>query len=253
MINNHRRCLYAKKKINALPTYKLYVTLDQDVKDILDTLANNYGLKYTKLINYLLRNVGAPSADVQTAITGFFLQKIDAINNKLTVAGEFEKSALTRQKREYAELYRIFNAGIALPETNRQDMHICQLKDGDLVTFPSDWLVLNPDEALSCSYATVIECSGIPTFPHVIFFAKTNDFSDDVKKSIIKECSIEWPDLATIFSGQMHFCAPIGPVDCHKFSFEAADFNFHALYAQGEYPPNYEPPYGACIIRKKRN
>lgn len=240
-----------RKTIKSLPSYKLSVLIEDETKKILDTVTDNYGMKYTKFVKYLLHTICAPSKDVQTAISGFLIQQVKNINNKIDGAGSFEKNDLLRQKEEYMEIYRLFNAGVEFPAITNQDMHIIQLKGEDLVMFPNDWLVLNQDQALSCSCAGVIECSGYPTFPHIIFFSETNDFSSKLlKKDILKKCREKWPELQPIIDGKMFYMGRSNSENDITYHFIKPKFIFFPLPDQD---PNNEPPCGACIVRNNRN
>lgn len=155
-----------------------------------------------------------------------------------------------RQKEEYMEIYRLFNAGVAFPDITHQDMHYIELKDEDFVMFPNDWPVLNQDQALSCSYAYVIECSGYPKFPHIIFFSESNDFSEELKKDILQKCSEKWPDLQPIIDGKTFYMYRSDSPDNITYHYTKPKFIFFPLPDQD---PNNEPPCGACIVRNNRN
>ena len=223
-----------KKKISTEEevSYKLSVLIDDETKKLVDLASKNANMTYTKFVRQMIHRICGPSPEVRMSISDCLIKQIQKIDNQLYTVGPVERSGLLALKQEYLDIYQLFNVegdsntvGLKGSPTTT-----AKIKDGDIVSFPSRWLIANPEEAALFCYAGVIE-SNMVDLPHIVFFSNENDnYSDAFQRRIINICYEKWPDLKTAMA--------------------TAKIRFFPLYDKNNCPPSYEFPYGACIIRK---
>ena len=223
-----------KKKISTEEevSYKLSVLIDDETKKLVDLASKNTNMTYTKFVRQMIHRICGPSPEVRMSISDCLIKQIQKIDNQLYTVGPVERSGLLALKQEYLDIYHLFNVedNSHVSKLKKALTTIVKIKDGDIVSFPSSWLIANPEEAVDFCYAGVIE-SNITDLPHILFFSNENDnYSDEFQRRIINMCYKNWPDLKTLMA--------------------TAGIKFFPLYDKNNCPPSYEFPCGACIIRK---
>lgn len=179
-----------------------------------------------------------------SALTGFSQQ------HKLTTAEQFRK------------ISKYFGVDVPIVGSKIKRMY---LKNG-YVLFPSDWIVL-PDVCGSpdtCMYAGVIESRNSNQYhiPHFIFFSDYkygSDYPAELQDKIYAQCAAIYPDFRRLYNLQipapdMTRTDPEGLKLIEKWK-NAPEFGLFHIVEKGDpiywnkYNPDYEPPYGAMIIR----
>jgi hypothetical protein len=132
-----------------------------------------------------------------------------------------------------------------------------KLADGYLI-IPSDWIVVNPEQAENCRYAAVIECRNSEKYgvPHFIYFNNYqygNQYTDSMEEHFYSLCRKAWSRFTEI--EELNMKNKLVPDPENKGQYLNAEAHLAApiiglfsIEEQGENPVN-DPPYGAMIVR----
>lgn len=125
-----------------------------------------------------------------------------------------------------------------------------RIKDG-FVKYPSNWILLNEEDACNCCYMGVIEfhACGLD-LPHFLFPAPKpiGELSAEEDAELYRQCCALYPELDQqvlhlIQDSEGHI---LNAQDVE----ESYHINFFILYRLGDpyFPADYQPPCGAMII-----
>ena len=138
------------------------------------------------------------------------------------------------------------------------DLYHRVIKNG-VVVYPEDWIVVNREVAPERRYAGVVECrdaDGI-RIPHFLFFTN-RQYAREYTEQEIAQINRLCAHASQIFARVQEMQVKPVPDPDHpgrylneKEYLDAPQIGYFALYEQGDpaYPSDYDPPYGAKIIR----
>lgn len=245
-----------KKTIKELSSHKFSIDISGANKIALDTLSDNMKMKYAPTINKLISGVCNLNPNVKQALLQFCKMQYNYIEELEGKAEKFEKADLKEQKDQYSELATLLNGGIDPNFSSADKMKKIKLKGGYLI-IPSDWIVLNEEEASMYEYAGVVEVRRNAEFndvPHFVFFneyKRARDYNDVLKDKVNALCSKAYPRYKEIMEKQVVLQHdpnnPGGYLNAEEFR-NAPFIGFFHLPDQGD---EKDPTCGAMIIRTK--
>lgn len=244
--------MHSKKKVSidfSLPEYKLLIEQ-----------AKKNGQSNSCLINELVSTFTPLVPEVKKELAKYCADKyVDCIGELQKVSG-YESQDIAILASQWKALSNYFYVNVEeLPNTNMQKI---QLKDGYCIV-PIDYVILGdvcgkPEE---CLYAGVVESRnsakyGIPRF---LFFCNTKyarEYTDELEAKVYKECEKVFPEFKKYYNMQINLSAE-DEKDMFKVAKwdEAPCFGLFHLVEKGDpvywnsLSPNYNPPFGAMIIR----
>ena len=238
---------------------KLSIDLTDENKETLEAIKNEQRTPYGSTINSLIDLFCRIPGEVKSELLRFCKTRIRDLYEEMDKAGEYEFQSLANKSQTYMNLAMFLNNGRRISiDTIKQEptMQKIHILDGVLIC-PSDYIILNKDEAEYCKYASVVEVRNASFgVPHFVYFAtkKINEYTDSEYKIIENMCVREWPRFKEIIDSVVE---PIVDPEEHwnylnKEELDAAPQIGHfEIYCQGDpsYPSNFKPPMGTRIIR----
>lgn len=217
----------------------------------------SYGETANRCIQYL-----NPTKETKERLIPVLKTVLKQIRREEEISGEFEKEKLKVSYDEVMNIAQYLNGGHSLQEdeehVRKQYMHIVDIKNGQLKC-PRDWIILNQDDAAGCDVAYVIETSNAEV-PHFVWLADSDyvcnvDSIDEKTMDYIRQlCINKRPDFKTnvidkLVEPEYDEWTP-GRIKNEKEVLTAPRVGIFKLYIEGT-KKNYEPPYGARIIRNR--
>ena len=250
-----------RKKIIDSKSCKFSVDVSGENKKILDELTTNYMYKYGPMINKIIGTFCRMPKGIKKVIEKACRTEYDRLTEELEhIEEEFHRKTLEHERESYLEILRLINGGmyeIANGPKDEETMKKVKIANGYLI-IPSDWIVVNSEQAENCRYAAVLECRNSAKYgvPHFIYFNNYrygNEFTDSMKENFYMLCRKAWPNFSVI--EELNKKNKLVPDPDNKGQYlnaeaylEAPIIGLFSIQEQGENSFN-EPPYGAMIVR----
>lgn len=240
---------------------KLSFDLSDENAETLEAIKIEQRTPFGQTINSLIELFCRIPSDVNTELLAFCKGRIEELSEEMDRAGAYEFQTLQNKSQTYQKLATFLNHGDTISTGNMESkpkMQRIEMLNGILIC-PSDYIILNKEDAEHCEYASVVEVRnakfGVPHF--IYFHSKEADaYTDNDCKTIEDLCVKEWPRFQKIIDSLVE---PIpDPASEYKWHFlnakevsEAPKIGHFGIYIQGDsrYPGNFEPPMGTKIIR----
>lgn len=243
---------------------KLSIDLTSKNREKIEEIKNTYGLSYGDTINTVLNAVLSMSPETSARLLDILKSEMRSINTKLKVSGEYGNEKLNQQLKEYDNLAKCFNGWqFVSPDDLKpfEKMQEIRIKNGTLIC-PSDWILINPEEAAESEYAGVVECNNSVIYktPHFVWLRKdpsVNNFSPEEEEKVKKMCVAKWPPFEDIIQKQVS----LEPDPDNLGSYTNLDdwmkspaIGYFTIIPDDSplYEADKEPPFGAKIKRDKR-
>jgi len=240
---------------------KLSFDLSDENAETLEAIKSEQRTPFGQTINSLIELFCRIPADVNSELLAFCKERIKELYEEMDRAGEYEAQTLMNKSQTYQNLAMFLNSGRRISidsiET-KPKMQKIEMENGVLVC-PSDYIILNRDDAEFCEYASVVEVRNAKFgVPHFVYFhsKEANQYNNYDTELIERLCVKEWPRFQEIIDSLVE---PIpDPTAEHKWQYlnaeevnNAPQIGHFAIYIQGDsrYPSNYKPPMGTRIIR----
>ncbi len=253
-----------RKRIYKETAYKASIIFEEDVKDVLEDIMQEHQVKhYSPFINFVLRKFCLMPEKIKVALNRFFEFQIADLEKQISCAGKFEIPTLEEEKAYYTELLKLISRGkIPIKESGEKILGLyikeIPVKDG-LLVIPSDWIDVNPDEALNYKYVAVLECRNADKFgiPHFIMhcqFKYGKDYPDDFEKQFIEACYKAWPDFKKKVIDKQVTAIPnengMGYLNETEY-LESPTIGIFHIWEEGDehLDPSQETPYGSILKR----
>ena len=240
---------------------KLSFDLTDENAETLEAIKQEQRTPFGQTINSLIELFCRIPADVNGELLTFCKERIKELYEEMDRAGEYEAQALMNKSQTYQNLAMFLNRGrrISIDSIeSKPKMQRIDMLNGCLIC-PSDYIILNRDDAEFCDYASVVEVRNAKFgVPHFVYFhsKEANEYKDYDYEMIEKACVKEWPRFQEIIDSLVE---PIpDPNADSKWVYlnqkevdEAPQIGHFSIYIQGDprYPSNYKPPMGTRIIR----
>ena len=240
---------------------KLSFDLTDENAETLEAIKQEQRTPFGQTINSLIELFCRIPADVNGELLTFCKERIKELYEEMDRAGEYEAQALMNKSQAYQNLAMFLNRGrrISIDSIeSKPKMQRIDMLNGCLIC-PSDYIILNRDDAEFCDYASVVEVRNAKFgVPHFVYFnsKEANEYKDYDYEIIEKACVKEWPRFQEIIDSLVE---PIPDPDAdNKWQYlnekevnEAPKIGHFSIYIQGDprYPSNYKPPMGTRIIR----
>lgn len=250
-----------KKIIDDSNSCKFSLNISGENKKTLDDLTANYMLKYGPMINRIIGTFCRMPKSIRKVIEKACLSEYKKISAELEKTPDsFHRQSLEQERESYLQILKLINNGIyTIPNEDSKDnaMKKVKLEDGYLI-IPTDWIVVNPEQAENCRYAAVLECRNYERYgvPHFIYLHNDrirNEFTDSMEEEFCELCRKAWDKFPEI--EELNKKNKLVPDPEHKDQYLNAEAYLSApiigifnIEEQGENPFN-DPPYGAKIVR----
>lgn len=251
-----------RKKIIDAKSCKFSLDVSGENKEILDELTTNYMLKYGPMINKIISTFCRLPKSVKKVIEKSCLTEYERLCKEIKLTEEsFHRLPLEQERDTYLEILKLINGGIyeVIDEKETSVMTKIKLVDGYLI-IPDDWIVVNPEAAKNCRYATVLECRNSVKYgvPHFIYFSNLKyprDYTKQMETDFFSLCQKAWPKFAEIKElSDTNKLIPYPENNGQYLNLEAhlaaPTIGLFHIEEQGERSYG-EPPYGAMIVRAK--
>lgn len=249
-----------------MKTNKITALLNDRNKDIIETLANSSDTSFSTVLNCIITALCDAPRDIRNSITEVLMNKQEAYKQSIPDSPYITKTELWHKLDICQMLCKYINAGEFTDDVARErkekshnNLIKIKIKDGYAV-FPDDWAQLNPEDAENCSYVVIIEVSPRKPYilngeipPHFVYYAKYNHHNVDDKfySHIDDLCVQKYPPFKKLIDDRIHIDEE------NKLSLDELKkrtiIGYFYLYVEGEDSrstiDNYDPPYGAKIIR----
>ncbi len=242
---------------------KLTLDLTEDNKDVLEKLKAEKKAPYGAVINDLISTFAALPADVSKELLDFTKIKLRLLYRMMDGAGDYNLRDLYAKAQAYTDLTTFFNGGKPVPMPEIDKMYVMQKLSfgGGILLCPDDWIIVNPDKAASAEYASVIECRHGEKYaiPHFLYFSNLEsaaDYNDAYVSYMYGDVKRAWPRFQEVLDRQVKAITdpetPGLPINADEWC-AAPNIGIYDVYVQGDpkYAPDYEPPFGARIIRQE--
>ncbi len=237
-------------------------------KEILEKIKFERRISYGNTINCLISTFCNIPENVKKELLDFIKVRVKKLNKEMDVAGEYLFKELEEQSQSYMEIATFLNDGERISLESIESEPILKkypIKDGILIC-PDDWIILNPEQADTMSYAGVVECRNSENFgrknfgrviPHFLFFSNMKygkEYDEYYTNHIDELCVNVWPDFQKIIDSQVEPIydpeKPGRPINEEEW-INAPSIGYFAIYEHGDprFGPNYKPSTGARIIR----
>ena len=240
---------------------KLSIDLPDENRRKLEQIKERTRIPYGGTINTLISTFCDLPDELRSDLSDFCIAKLQILCDQMDRAGGFELEALASKTKRYMDILSFLSDGspVSLDAIKRKPrMTTISIKDG-VVVYPEDWIVVNREAAPERRYAGVVECrdaDGI-RIPHFLFFTNrkyAREYTEQEIAQINRLCAHASQIFARVQEMQVK---PVPDPDHpgrylnEKEYLDAPQIGYFALYEQGDpaYPSDYDPPYGAKIIR----
>lgn len=240
---------------------KLSIDLPDENRRKLEQIKEKTRTPYGGTINTLISTFCDLPDGMRSDLSDFCTTKLQTLCDQMDRAGQFELEELSTTAKRYMDIMSFINDGIpvSLDAIKRKPrMTTISIKDG-VVVYPEEWIVVNPDVALERRYAGVVECRDADgtRIPHFLFFSDkkySREYSEQEIAQINRLCAYASRVFAHVQERQVK---PVPDPDHpgrylnEKEYLDSPQIGHFHLYEQGDptYPSDYDPPYGAKIIR----
>lgn len=223
---------------------------------------------YSWVVNYMLGIFFSAKPEIKNELAEFCDRKIDEISQNMDLMSEFEKQDLRQKKIQYQEFSYFFREGKQVQWKKENGMRKVFLKEGYLL-IPEDWIVLdNYSNPADHMYAGVVETreplDGKKKYNanHFVYFSDykyCNEYPSDMKDAIYIACCEKDKEFKNVLNAVVSPVYEGKNIASNMINLEAYKAApcpglFHVV-EQGdpmywkETNLDYEPPYGAMIIR----
>ena len=213
---------------------------------------------YGSTINNLIKTFCDLPEEMRSDMIAFCESKIQFLCQQMDIAKGYELERTTLLAEKYIDIITFLKGTTVSIETikSKPKMSTIAIKGGTVI-FPDDWIVINPNTANFFSNAGVVECReacGLRA-PHFLFFTnETQKFSKLEIERINMLCAKASPIFEKILKLQVHLIEDPdhpGKYLNEKEFLNSPQIGHFFLYVQDDpsYLSEYEPPYGARIIR----
>lgn len=237
---------------------KLSIDLKNENQIKLEKIKKESRSPYGSTINSLIKTFCDLPEEIRADMTTFCEYKIQSLCKQMNIAKGYELERTTLLTEKYIDIITFFSGTTVSLEAivSKPKMNTIAIKGGTII-FPDDWIVINPNAAKFFTNAGVVECReacGLRA-PHFLFFTnETKKFSREEIERINMLCAKASPVFEKILKLQVHLVEDPdrpGKYLNEKEFLASPQIGHFFLYEQDDpsYPSEYEPPYGARIIR----
>ena len=247
------------KKISIDFSDESYVLLDQTKLNYFRTNGNKISNSF--IVNLLMDNVLGCDAEL----------KNDIINSLENLKGHYNLTLLTFDSNSFlaakyktkietvTNLISLFNK-YNIENRYKKNMKRVKMSGNRVAVFPSDWVILNQNDAPSMTEVYVVECRNHDNYniPHFVYFGdetafEDNDYSTVFKDKLYKMILSVYPDFKIVLDNQIDLIIYDGKI-MNSLQYEQSPIigifkiiNSKELNKMREFDKRYKPPYDAVI------
>lgn len=244
-----------------IPRKRLSVDFWEPVYSMVVHSAKKQGRSGSYVVNKTLETILSLTPDIRKELALFCNEQyVDSCRR-----GGFDEQE-SRKWRSLKELFEL--ESISLADRN---MTTIPIKDG-IVTFPSDWVILDVGNSVECMYAGVVEIKNDEKYtrdgkslPHMLFYCNykyANDYPNSLKNDIYSAIKRLYPEFSRIIQDEPtieeYYSVNYKTKEGRAKGKELASRPAVGLFALPEYldpiywnssSPNFEPVLGAMVVR----
>lgn len=241
---------------------KLSINLTECNRRTLDKIKKDWGWHFGYTINYLINTFGNIPHNIKDYLLSSIKTKLADIQRKMRYVEGFELHHFQKEYETYHAIAILLNDGQSIlcdTPTDNNHMQKITLKEGYMLC-PSDWIIINPDDAPNALWANVIECRNHTRYhiPHFVYFITDLEYYKKNNKAfeaqIHQLCEQIYPPFKRVLQQQINDDLDVNDPDYNQKLIEwenAPTIGHFPIYVQADntIKPDYEPPFGAKIIR----
>lgn len=211
----------------------------------------------SRVVNNLIHVTMDIDSETKKIMTKFLEKQLSECGEKYDNATAFEKQDIQRQMSQYQGLIYLFKDSKSIrAEEEKPVMKKIDLNEGYvLIPNKDDWIILdNFAQPNSKKYAGVVEVKAPQNqrYNHYVFFSDYKygkDYPAGFEEEVYKACVEKDSNFQKVLDVQ-----PIPGVERKVTKDSVIPGLFHIVEMNdpmywNDFTPNYEPPYGAVIIR----
>lgn len=253
----------SRKRFIDLENVKFSLNISGRNKEFLDDLTERKNLKYGPCINYLISKFCDMPEEFKIDLKKMINNKIDNINTALEGTKEkLHVINLKEDKEYYMDLLDIIAPETEeikeeLEEEETINLVDYELKNG-VLRIPDSWIIVNPEEASACSYASVLVDRNYAKYntPYFVFlnnYKYGKDYPKEFEQTFHAKCLEKCPGFSKIVELEKQNKLKEDPerpgeyLNLEEYLSAPILGLFPILEEDDKY--NADPPYGAVIIR----
>ena len=225
-------------------------------KEVLDLAKSNSRLPLTEIIGL--------SDKVKKTLLSLIDSEIQELQNQLENLSynDIRRDDVKSKLNEWYGLRDIVTNYLRHADDNDDGMQHVDLKQGYL-RCPSDWLLVNPDDAPNSTRAYVMECHEGSRYgiPHYVYFDELKELNESFTNMVTNAILQAYPDFQRVIDMQVEPEYEPGKPQSYAYIVNKVEYfaspwigvfpiKTHAEVLQWrQYDPTYNPPAGAEIIR----
>jgi len=234
-----------RKKI-LFDAFKLSLDITASNKVVIDSIKDNYGLKYGPTINMIIRTFCSMDKNVKERMEQFCLDEYERLSQKIATSEDsFNKLQYQSEQKTYYEILKLINGGRynLYPHKQKEEVKMKRIEiNNGHVVFPEDWIILNEKAAKNTRYALVVECKHSSQYgiPHFLYFSDVpaNEVDNALHEYICTLCRQKWERFAEI---EM--------LEKEKPVLEAPTIGIFGIFDKGTFEKESDYPCGAMVVR----
>lgn len=240
---------------------KISIDLTEKNRTVLESIKQNQKIPYGNTVNLLIQTFANLPSSVKEHLSNNCKDMIREILLQIDSAEGFLLRDMSLELDAYMNIVKYFNDGeyVSIDQIQKAPVikEVC-LSDGDVLYYPSDFILLNPEDAENCTDAFVIEVSCPESFvkqylngeypPHFVYLYQEcyEEDIDDLFEDAGELCVTHWP----LFQKILKYRVKVNPATRNYDRTELKNFPRVGLFKVDD--DNEKQPYGINIRRKKR-
>ena len=237
---------------------KTTIDLSAENKTFLDNIKKNKKIPVGGIINNILSIFFRIPKDVRYELLEFCENRKQQLQRELITAGDFSYASISNKIKAYDTIYDAFSDfdNNSVDETSMMKLN---LQDGYMY-YPSNWILLNPEDAAKTNYACVVECRNSTKYniPHFVYLNNVQSaefYTSEFKEAINERILHMFPLFADILERQIEPIFEKGSkiklLNEDEWLKAPTIGYFNLFVKSGDNDLlGYEPPAGAYIYRK---
>lgn len=239
---------------------KMSIDFTEENRKMLEAIKKKKGISYSKAVNDSIDLLYRMPPSICHKFLTFVKNELYKIISAKDVTGDIEDANLFIEQSYLEKFGRFINNGDALlidKPKSKIKYSTEEMASGKVLIYPSEeFILLNPESANKCSFATVTEVKNAPFFvPHFIrFFVRPFEtFSDRDKQSTEQLCVEKWPRFKEIMESVIEpILGENDKIINTNAVYSSPQIGHFPIYEKGDprFPLNYQPPLGMMIVDK---
>lgn len=211
----------------------------------------------SSVINDLLKVHFGLRDSVKESIVNFCIEKIDSLYLEMEKTTGYHRVEIQLDIQQYSLILKVLKGDSRFSDFAKGQFRKIRLKEGYVKVAPY-WIILDaPQKALESKYVGVVEVKNGEKFdaPHFVFFSDVKyaeDYTDEMREEILKECVKKMPRFQDIIDRQVELKTDdTGRWINREEHMSGPIIGFFSILEKNDplLEENYSPPFGCLIVR----